>query len=277
MTLLQQTLIERVRALCRDDARLDAAMMYGSFTYGEGDEFSDIEFLLFFDDAAFQGLDRRAWVAQIAPVELFFVNEFGVTAVIFDNLIRGEFHFHAASEVTVGERWPGTIAFPSLDAALIVDKSGRLTPYVQPLIGPPPNLATPQEMQEIAHRFLNWWLFGFNVLRRGELARALELLGIVQRHLLLMARTVEGTTARWWIPSRALEQELSPAAYGRFKTCTAALDEAALHHAYRSAWAWGRDLLHTLHLRAGIDVPDALVASITALIGREEAARYLRP
>jgi lincosamide nucleotidyltransferase len=42
--LPQEQLIARVRALCHADERLDAAMMYGSFVYGEGDAYSDIEF-----------------------------------------------------------------------------------------------------------------------------------------------------------------------------------------------------------------------------------------
>jgi lincosamide nucleotidyltransferase len=260
-------MIERVRALCREDARLDAALMYGSFAFGEGDPYSDIEFLLFFDDAAFPGLDRRAWVEQIAPVELFFVNEFGITAVIFDNLIRGEFHFHSVSEMSVTDGWPGAVYFPSLEAVLIADKSGKLAPRVQPLIGPPPTFATPEAVQALADRFLNWWLFGFHVLRRGEYARALELLGKAQLHLLSMVRVQEGITARWWIPSRALEKELSPAAYARFAACTAPLDGPALHRAYAQAWTWGHELLIALHDERGVHVPEALCARITSLIG----------
>jgi len=265
--LLQHQMIERVRALCRADARLDAAMMYGSFAFGEGDQFSDIEFLLFFDDATFPALDRRAWAAQIAPIGLWFVKEFGITTAIFDNLIRGEFHFHSVSEMTVTDGWPGAVYFPSLDAVLIADKSGKLAPHVQPVIGPPPVFATPEAVQALADRFLNWWVFGFHVLRRGEHARALELLGAVQRHLLSMARVQEEITARWWIPSRALEKDLSPAAYARFAACTAPLDGPALHRAYAQAWTWGRELLGALHDQQGVTVPEALCARITSLIG----------
>jgi lincosamide nucleotidyltransferase len=265
--LPQERLIERVRALCRDDTRLDAAMMYGSFTSGEGDQFSDIEFLLFFEDAAFPALDRRAWLEQIAPVELLFVNEFGVTTAIFDTLVRGEFHFHSVSEMTVAQAWPGVISFPSLDSTLIVDKSGRLTPYLQPLIGPPPPQAVPEKLQFVANCFVNWWLFGFNVLRRGEQTRALELLGAVQRNLLWMARAAQGRTDHWHIPSRLLEQDLSPDAYARFKACTASLEAPALWSAYRAAWAWGRELIQALRAGHGIDVPERLLAAIDGALG----------
>jgi lincosamide nucleotidyltransferase len=265
--LLQERLIERVRAICRDDSRLNAAMMYGSFTSGEGDQFSDIEFLLFFEDTAFPALDRRAWLGQIAPVELLFVNEFGVTTAIFATLIRGEFHFHSVSEMTVAQAWPGVVSFPSLDATLIVDKSGRLTPYLQPLIGPPPPQATPEKLQFAANCLVNWWLSGFNVLRRGEQARALELLGAVQRNLLWMARAAQGQTDHWHIPSRLLEQDLAPDTYARFKACTAPLDGTALWRAYRAAWAWGRELIEALRAQHGIDVPERLCAAIDSVLG----------
>ncbi|HYN89578.1 MAG TPA: lincosamide nucleotidyltransferase Lnu(B), partial [Ardenticatenaceae bacterium] len=44
---LQEEMIARVRQLCHADERVVAALMYGSFTKGEGDGFSDIEFYLF--------------------------------------------------------------------------------------------------------------------------------------------------------------------------------------------------------------------------------------
>jgi hypothetical protein len=39
--LQQEAMIERTRRVCREDERLAAAMMYGSFAQGEGDGFSD--------------------------------------------------------------------------------------------------------------------------------------------------------------------------------------------------------------------------------------------
>ncbi|MDQ3942020.1 MAG: lincosamide nucleotidyltransferase Lnu(F), partial [Actinomycetota bacterium] len=38
--LQQEAMIERTRRVCREDERLAAAMMYGSFAQGEGDGFS---------------------------------------------------------------------------------------------------------------------------------------------------------------------------------------------------------------------------------------------
>jgi lincosamide nucleotidyltransferase len=114
--LLQQAMIERVRALCQQDERIDAAMMYGSFTHGEGDRFSDIEFVFFVQDGPFAELNRRAWLQQIAPVALLYVNDFGIDAVIFENLVRGEFHFHRRSEMSLAAAWRAQLPVARIDA-----------------------------------------------------------------------------------------------------------------------------------------------------------------
>src|SRR5437773_5178153 len=97
MMVPQLEMIEHVRTLCQQDERLVAALMYGSFAGGEGDQFSDIEFALFFADEQLPTVDQAAWVAQIAPVELYFVDDVGHHTAIFNNLIRGEFHFKPTS------------------------------------------------------------------------------------------------------------------------------------------------------------------------------------
>ena len=81
--LPQEVMIERVRELCHRDERVVSALMYGSFALGEGDRFSDIEFYLFFEDEASEGLEEEAWVAQITPLALYYVNEFGNGSAIF--------------------------------------------------------------------------------------------------------------------------------------------------------------------------------------------------
>jgi lincosamide nucleotidyltransferase len=264
-------LIQRVKGLCQTDDRLDAAIMYGSFAAGEGDAFSDIEFVLFFHDETLAGLDQRAWLEQIAPVQLLYVNEHGITAVIFKTPggpIRGEFHFYPVSKLAIAESWRGVVTFPTLESTLVADKSGSLTPYLLPIIGPPLPRTDGASLQFIADSFVNWALFGLNVLRRGEYARALELLGIIHRHLLHMVRALEGSTDHWLTPSRLAEHDLSPEAYARFRECTAQLDERALWRAYRKTWAWGGDLLAGLRGTFGIAYSEELCRTITDMTNR---------
>ena len=43
--LRQEAMIEQGRKLCERDHRVVGTLMYGSFAFGEGDEFSDVEVL----------------------------------------------------------------------------------------------------------------------------------------------------------------------------------------------------------------------------------------
>ena len=259
--LQQEAMIERTRRVCREDERLAAAMMYGSFVQGEGDEFSDIEFILFFEDAALESLDQREWVSRISPVGHYFVNEYGNGTAIFENLIRGEFHFDRFSEIAtvVGESMRDADWLPALEDTLVLDRTGELTRRLQMIVGPAPERDTPGQVRFLCGCFVNWFLFGSNLYARGELARSLDLLGIVRDRLLQMARVLEGSTTHWFSSSKFLESEISAASYDRYAACTARLNSDELRDAYLSAWEWGRELMSSLADRHGATLPDALL------------------
>jgi len=261
---MQSDMIHRVRALCAADPRVAAALMYGSFSTGEGDAFADIEFYLFIEDAALPGFDGRAWVEQVAPVALYFTNEFGTEAVIFENLVRGEFHFAPASTQASVRAWKRTGGFAAPDQMLVLDRAGTLRPHLAAIAGPEIDPPPESHLPRLWAGFLNWMLFGVNVLARGEHARALDLLGVVQRHLLWLARLQAGRTGRWPTPARALERELPPEMLARYARCTAPLDPAAMAAAHRAAWAWGRDLGAALARRHPFDLHPALLARLDA-------------
>ncbi|MEA2576089.1 MAG: lincosamide nucleotidyltransferase [Chloroflexia bacterium] len=269
----QQKMIARVRQICRDDERLVAALMYGSFTRDEGDTYSDIEFVLFFLDDVHHEVNPREWVGQIAPVEMYFINEFGNGTAIFSNLVRGEFHFDKASDMRQVEGWKAAAWFPSLETTILVDRTGELTRLLQPYALPPEH-DTPEQVQTLCERFINWVMFGTNVMSRGEYARALDLLGWVHRYLLWFARLSEGTTTHWPTPSKSLEPDISPATYARFKTCTASLDEHQLWQAYTNAWEWGKELMSRQAEKHGIALPANIIEALDARIG---ALSNLRP
>jgi lincosamide nucleotidyltransferase len=251
--LQQEAMIERTHRVCREDERLVAAMMYGSFAQGEGDEFSDIEFILFFEDAALESLDQEEWVSRISPVGLYFVNEYGNGTAIFDNLIRGEFHFDGFSEIAtlVAEPMRDADWLPFLEDTLVLDRTGDLTRRLQMIVGPPPERDTPGQARFLCECFVNWFLFGSNLYARGELARSLDLLGVVRHRLLQMARVLDGSTTHWINPSKFLESEISAASYARYAACTARPDGGELRDAYLSAWEWGRELMSSLADRHG--------------------------
>src|SRR5215204_1756593 len=181
--LPQEVMIERVRELCDQDERVVAALMYGSFALGEGDRFSDIEFYLFFYDEALGDLQEQVWVAQVAPLELYYVNEFSNGTAIFEDLVRGEFHFQAASNVGLVDAWESAW-FPSLESAVLVDKNGELSGRVGRLVRRPPEMDTPERALFLCRSLMNWTLTGANLLERGEYARAEAFLTLVHGHLL---------------------------------------------------------------------------------------------
>jgi len=259
--LQQEAMIERTRCVCREDERLVAAMMYGSFAQGEGDRFSDIEFILFFADEELEGLDQEEWVSRISPVGLYFVNEYGNGTAIFENLVRGEFHFDRASDIKkiVGESMRDADWLPSLEDTLILDRTGELTPRLREIVGPPPERGTPGQTRFVCYCFVNWFVFGANLFARGELARSLDLLGILRDRLLQMVRVLERSTLHWFNSAKFLEREISETSYARYVACTARLDRDELQRAYLSAWRWGRELMASLAERHGVCPPAALL------------------
>jgi lincosamide nucleotidyltransferase B/F len=265
--LQQEIMIEKVRELCERDERMVAVLMYGSFALGQGDRFSDIEFYLFFENETLESfLDEEAWVSQIAPVELYYVNEFGNGTAIFENLIRGEFHFESVSNMGLVDSWE-TAWFPTLESAVLVDKSGELSRRVSRLVRRPPEMDTPERARFLCRSLMNWTLMGTNLLKRGEYARAEAFLTLVHGHLLQALRLVEGKSANWLSPSRRLEEDVSADSYERFRACTAALDAKQLVRAYASTWEWSQELMDELATRHAFALPETLLDKLNQNIG----------
>jgi lincosamide nucleotidyltransferase len=256
-------MIERVRQLCQRDDRIVAAMLYGSFTRGEGDQFSDIEFVVFVVDSVLPSLNQQDWVAQIAPLALYFADDLGHHTAIFRSLIRGEFHFEPTSAMPKIAAWQGNAWFPSHEATILLDRTGELSHYVAGLVGPPPARDTPMQVESLIVNFINWVVFGSHVLARGERARALEVLSITHRYLLWMVRLLEGATEHWPTPAKGLEQDISAEAYQRFTACTATLEQGSLRRAYEATWRWGCDSMGSLARRHNLSQPLPLLDQIT--------------
>jgi lincosamide nucleotidyltransferase len=267
--MLQHELIERVRALCAADPGLDAALMYGSFAKDEADEHSDIEFWLFFTKTARARLDPAAWCARVAPVSHVLLGEFGAHIAFFPHLVRGEFHFATVAHIPAVSLWPERGA--PVERMLVLDRSGRLEPVLRAL----PERATPWTAETVqtdyCDRFANWLVLAWHLVERGELLRAWDALGHLQRHLLWMARLAENATGHWLTPSRAAESELSAATVAGLAEATAAADEAALRRALTVALAEGRRHWETLAARNGgasVSVPHTLLDEIAAAFER---------
>ncbi len=245
--LIQEEMIDRVRHLCYEDQRIVAALMYGSFAREEGDEFSDIEFYLFLDEGEYKTFDQVEWVRQIAPIFLYFVTPQGMSVAIFKNLIRGEFHFLKSSDMPSIRAFRQIASFPDTDSMRIIDRTGEMQKYLDYLSGPGPDRQSHESLLTLYHNLLNTMLSGIDQLGRGERARSLDTLGMVQRLLLWLIRIQEGKILH--SESRAfrnLEKDLSKAAYDRYVTCTGGLQEQSLEKAYQSTWTWSKELMASL-------------------------------
>jgi lincosamide nucleotidyltransferase len=160
--------------------------------------------------------------------------------------------------VSLVDAWE-TAWFPSLEAAMLIDKSGELSLRVGRLVRRPPDMDIPERALFLCRSLMNWTLMGTNLLKRGEYARAEAFLTLVHDHLLQALRLAEGKSANWLTPTRRLEEDLSPVSYKRFRACTAALDAEQLVCAYASSWRWSRELMGELAVRHDFALPEALL------------------
>ena len=183
------------------------------------------------------------------------INEFGTPNFILTGLLRAEIHIEPPKKLPQLLQWPNQHIFP--ERMVVKDRDGRLLGLLQTLAQSPAPQPT-AEAQSILDRALNWWVFGHNVLARGERIRALELLGWVQGGVLRLARLSEGRTEHWLSPARLAEQELSPASVGRFAALTGGLDD--LECCYANALAWLLELAEGLNLNVSPTLKDELLS-----------------
>jgi lincosamide nucleotidyltransferase B/F len=229
--------------------------MYGSFAADEGDEHSDIEFYVYLKDEAVPSFDEAAWLGEIAPVLLCYRNEYGVTTAIFEDLVRAEFHFASLSSVLDLQRTVPASWLPSIDRCVLYDRTGELGSTLEEAFGVVPDRSSDESVRFLVASVANWLLMAGNLHRRGEHARALDVLGCqVHPHLLRVVRVTEDTTRNWLNPTRRLEEDLSPTNYERYRRITAALEPAAISDALVESWHWFTDLLDST------DEPNVLLA-----------------
>lgn len=264
--IVQEQMIDRVRHLCHQDGRIAAALMYGSFSQNEGDEYSDIEFYIFVNDTEFDNFVPADWVQQISPLLLYFVNDFGVGIAIFENMVRGEFIFEKISEILHIPSLKRILSFPQTDRMLLLDRTGDLRELAhQSATGF--QRSSDENVASTYNNFLNFLLSGLCLLARGERARALDMLSMVHRYLLLLIRIHEGKILQSDTrPFRNLEKDISPSSYNVFIECTGSLQGDGLERAYKASWSWSKQIIDELGGRHNITPPLKLIQSIDSRV-----------
>ncbi|NLY41268.1 MAG: lincosamide nucleotidyltransferase Lnu(F) [Desulfovibrionales bacterium] len=274
--MLQREMIESFRKTCYEDVRIIAALMFGSFAIGEGDEFSDIEFVLFIQNDSFVNFDQCSWINSVSPVVAYFPDDFGHHTALFENGIRGEFHFMRKSDMAIISSWQGYGWFPTLDAAVLLDRSGELALHASALVGSPPKREGAPLIEGIALNLINQMLFGANLLNRGEYARAWALLSKSHENLLKLVRLHEQTTDHWPTPSRALEKDLSADSYSRYLACTSSAESRDLYGAYLKSWKWSLELFKRVVIPQNIELPATVMKHVQRLFNAFEVKHNSR-
>ncbi|MEU7146914.1 nucleotidyltransferase domain-containing protein [Streptomyces sp. NPDC045470] len=262
--------VARLRELAEAEPRLEGVLLYGSWTLGEADAHSDIEAYLYVRDAHADTFDGREFVGRIAPLKLAYTNMYGILAVVFDDLMRGEFHLVAAGPgIDEVPTWRGMVRLPDPGAAVLLDRDGRLTAAAGHLADPCPPEPGPTA-QQLTDELTNWTLMLAHVLERGETARAHALMhSVVAPQQLQLCRLLRGSTTHWLTPSRALEQDLPAADRDRYVAATAPAVLPAVRTAALAGWQWSRELAGEAAARWGTEVPTALHEEIGALLAQE--------
>lgn len=241
----QLKIIEKVKDIALADERISAVLMYGSFIRGEGDRYSDVEFYVFTREET----DSKEWVNHIAPVAAFFRNEFGTEVAIFENLIRGEFHFHPVSDIPIVKTWEGFTSFQYRDKMLLVDKDGLLFPVLDSIERIEPDCYSPENIESIAQMLVNYLIFCRNLINRGETAHAHQLFVFIHRALLWLIRIYTGNTQHWEAPTKKLEEDIPESWYEKYKSCVPGLDPNQLVRCYNNSL----DIAHELFI--SVEVP----------------------
>lgn len=263
--------IELLRSTAEADPRIEGVLLYGSWTLGEADAHSDLDACLYVREEDVDAFDGREFVERLAPLKLAYTNMYGILAVVFDDLMRGEFHVEATGPgVAEIATWRGQVHLPRPEAAVLLDRTGHLTAAARDLATfLPPDPAT--TAQQLTDELANWTLMLAHIQTRGERARAHNLLHAVIAPLQLkLCRLLRGSTTHWLTPSRALEADLPPADVERYATTTGALTPDALRTAASNTWQWSRELAAEAAGRWGTHLPLGLHEEIAVALSPAE-------
>src|SRR5690606_6314913 len=231
MTQLQ--MIEATKSLARKDDNVSAVFMYGSFTKNEGDQYSDIEFYVFLKSK--EKFSGENWTNQIHPTVLYFTNEYGSEVAIFDNLIRGEFHFLSVNEMDIIKSWEGMVSFSDFDKMNIIDKDKLLAKTLGQINITSPDRTKDENILFLGQSLINVLLTTDNLIKRREYAHAHQSLSTVHKYLLWMIRIATKRTQHWESPTKALENDIDKDWYSEFRSTTSDLDRDNLAIAFQNS------------------------------------------
>ncbi len=244
MTQLQ--MIDKTKSIGQKDANVSAVFMYGSFTKNEGDQYSDIEFYIFLKNK--ENFSSEKWVSQIHPLALYFTNEYGSEVAIFDNMVRGEFHFLKTEEIEIIKSWEGMVAFSDFEQMNLIDKDGLLAKTFNQIKIKSPERTTNQNTTWLSESLFNVLLTTSNLIKRGEFAHAHQSLSNVQKYLLWLIRITADKTQHWESPTKSLEKDIDPTWYSAYEAVTSDLQPENILSAFKNSLKLAEELFEQLSI-----------------------------
>lgn len=246
--MIQLQMIDKTKSIAQNDKNISAVFMYGSFTKNEGDKYSDIEFYIFLKDK--ENFSAENWVRQIHPLALYFTNEYGSEVVIFENMIRGEFHFLTNDQMEVIKSWDGLVEFSDFDKMILVDKEDLLTNTLKEIKTKIPDRTTSENTLWLSQSLLNVLLTTSNLIKRQEFGHAYQSLSNTQKYLLWLIRIETSQTKHWESPTKCLEKDIAPEWYSLFQQTTSRLDPTDIKTAFKKSLILTEKLFDNLGVEA---------------------------
>ena len=242
----QLQMINKAKTIAQQDKNVSAVFMYGSFTKNEGDKYSDIEFYIFLKSK--KDFSAEKWVSQIHPVALYFTNEYGSEVAIFENMIRGEFHFLKTDDIGIIKSWEGVVAFSDFDQMNLIDKDGLLTETLNQIKIKSPDRITNENILWLSQSLLNVLLTTSNLIKREEFAHAHQSLSSVHKYLLWLIRLVNQQTQHWESPTKSLEKDIDKIWYSEYKATTSDLSPKTINTAFQNSLKLSKTLFEKLNI-----------------------------
>lgn len=244
-------MINQTKFIAQQDENVSALFMYGSFTKNEGDKYSDIEFYIFLKNK--ENFSAEKWVNQIYPVALYFTNEYGSEVAIFENMIRGEFHFFKTDEIGIIKSWEEIVSFSDFDQMNLIDKDGLLTKTLNQIKIKSPDRITSENILWLSQSLLNVLLTTTNLIKRGEFAHAHQSLSNVHKYLLWLIRLANQQTQHWESPTKNLEKDIDKIWYSEYKTTTSDLNPENLKIAFQNSLKLSNTLFDKLNVESKLN------------------------
>lgn len=239
-------MINTTKAIALRDENVSAALMYGSFTKDEGDQYSDIEFYFFLKDK--KRFLAEDWVKQVHPIALFFTNEYDSEVAIFENMVRGEFHFLTIEEIDIIKSWDGVVEFSAFDKMILVDKDGILAATLSQIKARKPDRATDKNILWLSQSLLNVLVTTSNLIKRQEFAHANQSLSNSHKYLLWLIRITTHQTQHWESPTKRLEKDIPEDWYAEFQKTTSNLHEENIKIAFQESLKLSGKLFERLNV-----------------------------